>query len=378
MGALVKAIIRSSPARKLGFAGFALLCLTILLNGTGQLRAQEGAVVLLEPQTLALDQGQTSSVVVRIEDAANLYGVQLALSFDPEKIKVIDGDTAVPGVQIRAGDFLALDEGFIAANEANNQTGQLTYALSLLYPAEPVAGAGTLVEFEVEALQTGSSDLLLDSVILASPEGAQLPVRLSDIPANDGGIIVPSAAATEPAAASVPTTEDSLLTVTPAAGNTPAPPPTAQSAASPTRVVASPAAGDMQVPAATVTTALAAVNEPATGTAPGQTAAAETDPALVKPGRAAPAETVPAAEIAEAPLPLEKDNSIQSEEGPSPALTVIGRSPNLDENQAPPATAAPASNSQDSIERPYLAIGLTLLVVALIALWFLKRLLWQR
>ena len=46
--------------------------------------------------------------------------------------------------------------------------------------AEPASGTGTLVEFEVEALETGSSELLLGSVILASPEGAQLPVQLPD------------------------------------------------------------------------------------------------------------------------------------------------------------------------------------------------------
>ena len=64
-------------------------------------------------------------------------------------------------LQILAGDFLALDEGFVAANEANNETGQLSYALTLLAPAEPASGSGTLVEFEVEALETGSIDLLL-------------------------------------------------------------------------------------------------------------------------------------------------------------------------------------------------------------------------
>ena len=66
----------------------------------------------------------------------------------------------------------------MAANVANNDIGQLSYAQTLLFPAEPASGSGTLIEFEVEALETGSSDLLFDTVILASPEGGQLPVQL--------------------------------------------------------------------------------------------------------------------------------------------------------------------------------------------------------
>ena len=69
-----------------------------MLRSTGQLQAQETAVVLLEPQTLSLDQGQISSVVVRIEGAADVYGVQIELSFDAGKIKVLDVDEAKPGV----------------------------------------------------------------------------------------------------------------------------------------------------------------------------------------------------------------------------------------------------------------------------------------
>ena len=87
-------MLRLPTARPFAIVGFALLTLAIILPSKGQLQAQKTAVVLLEPQTLVLDNGQISSVFVRIEGAADVYGVQIELSFDAGKIKVLDMDEA--------------------------------------------------------------------------------------------------------------------------------------------------------------------------------------------------------------------------------------------------------------------------------------------
>ena len=375
MGAIAKAWIGLSTVRRFVFSGLSALCITIILYSTGQLQAQEPAVVLLEPRTLALDQGQISSVVVRIEGATDVYGVQLELSFDAGKIKVLDTDEADPGVQIMPGDFLVLEEGFVADNEANNESGQLTYAMALLSPAEPASGAGTLIEFEVEALETGSSDLLLGSVILASPEGILLPVEIVDDPPDDGGIIIPTAAATEPAQATVTTSADSALTATPTAENSQPPTSTAESTRAETQAAASPAVEDSPLPTATEDATAAAAGVIATSTVPLQTPAEEANPTIADPATTEPAKVDPATAIAAAPVEVEEEDAIQDEEMPSPTAVVIGQNRNVDDNQTQAATPAPTANSGGTFEGPVIAIGLILLIVALIAIWFLRRIL---
>ena len=362
-------------ARKFAFAGFALISLAIMLGSTGQLQAQETAVVLLEPQTLSLGKGQISSIVVRIEGAANVYGVQLELSFDAGKIKVLDTEEIEPGVQVLSGDFLALDEGFTAVNEANNETGELNYAVTLLDPAEPASGSGTLIEFEVEALETASSDLLLGLVILASPEGAQLPVQITYGPGDGGDIIVPTAAATEPLPATVTTTGDSADTATPTAENTAAPSAAVESTTAGTPTTAGPDVENTQMPTASETAAVITSGGAVTTAVPVQTPVEEPNPTTVDSGAAGETQADPAAEIAAVP-PVEGGDAVQVEEMPSPTLVVIGQNRNSDGLQARAATPVPPASSEGKdgiMEGPLIAIGLILLVVALIAIWFLRR-----
>lgn len=368
MGTLITILVRLLSQRKPSYYGFALLCLAILLTSKGQAQAQETAEVWLQPQTLSLNQGQKNSVVVRIESAANLYGVQIELFFDAAKIKILDANQAKAGIQIHHGDLLPFDEAFVAANEANNEIGTLTYALTLLAPAEPAAGSGTLIEFEVEALQDGDSELLLDTVILASPDGELLPWDLGDDQptATATSIIVPTALPTIVPTSTVTVKDEPILsTVTPttaspvvvASATTAVAASITAAAAPPT---ASPAAETTPPATAAAETGLAPTSELPTGTIPVQTAEAVPDPAAVE----------PAAEIAAVTQGPEEAGAVQVDERPSPALTVIGQNSSIDELQTP---AAPDATNEAEIAGSTLAISLLLALVVLIALLYWRR-----
>ncbi len=49
------------------------------------------------------------AVPIRITDVTGLYGFEVLLKFDPTVVQVADADPAKAGVQLLAGDFLALD-----------------------------------------------------------------------------------------------------------------------------------------------------------------------------------------------------------------------------------------------------------------------------
>ena len=392
MGTLVKAginlLTRSATAgcksrRTFILSGFASLLLTIILSGTGQLRAQETAVVLLELQSMAPGKGQTSSVVVRIEDAVNVYGVQIDLAFDASQIRVLDADENKPGVQILAGDFLTVDEGFEAANEVNNESGRLIYAYSRLAPAEPVSGSGTLLQFEVEALEPGSIDLLLGPVIIASPEGDELPVRVADTTEENGVPFVPAFTATVPGRATDfllrendGSAADAPASSTPTTEITRQPTTTAQATLVDTATVISLAA-ENSVPhseaQATVETPLSS-DELATSTLPAPPATNEPEPVATNTGTTEAAGTdAPAVEIAAVAPAAEQENALPAAEQATPTLIVIGQNVNPEKNRVQAAAPEAIANNEGTIESMYLAIGLTAISVALIAIWFLWR-----
>jgi hypothetical protein len=164
----------------------------LLLAWVSPSRAQNPAVVRLDPAELSLEPGQTTSVLILIEVAEDVFGLEVRLSFDPSVVRIADANANVPGIQLIPGNFLDPDESFVVADQADNESGELVYALTLLAPAEPASGDGVIVSFDVRALDVGTSQLSL-SVILASVNGLSLPVT-----AEGGRVVVGGDAPPEP------------------------------------------------------------------------------------------------------------------------------------------------------------------------------------
>ncbi len=151
-----------------------LLVITFFLPDTA--RSQSRILVAVEPADLDLNPGKTSMVSVRVEGASEFYGIEIRLRYDPKVIQIQDADPNQTGVQVSAGDLFEENQGFLVRNQTDNQQGELVYAFTLLAPAPPMTGSGTLIAFEVVGVADGNSDLELN-VILASPDGVALPLE---------------------------------------------------------------------------------------------------------------------------------------------------------------------------------------------------------
>jgi hypothetical protein len=373
MGALVKTRDLFPHGHKSILSGFASLLLSIILISTGQLRAQETAVVLLEPQPLTLNQGQTGRLFVRIEDASEIYGVQIDMTFDTNQVRVIDADETKPGLQVLSGDFLTQGDGFEAANEVNNETGLLLYAYSRLAPAEPVSGSGTLFEFEVEALQPGSIELQFDRLIVASPEGEEMPVQLGITEGNGGGaIFVPNFTATAPPVATADIATASPTSAAQTAVITPQPTATAALSAAGEAIPEILANENTLTPTETqASSALQTPANPPLSTIPTPLLENEPEQATISKTAESPIPTATAVEIAAPIAGSEEENGPAAAEEATRPLTVIGENQRLEETQAQPATPAPSAKSAGTIDSITLAAGLIALSAGLIAIWFL-------
>jgi hypothetical protein len=155
-----------------------LLSLTLLLSSPGQVvhattksMSQDlVTLVAIHPATAALDEGDTLTVEVWIEDVVDLYGADVQLQFDPSAFQVQDANASLPGVQITLRSDL-LQPGLVIHKEADNLAGTIWYANSQSHPALPVSGSGAIFEFELLALQSGVFALDISSCQLSTKDG---------------------------------------------------------------------------------------------------------------------------------------------------------------------------------------------------------------
>jgi len=110
---------------------------------------------------------------VRLEEAANYYGLDIRISFDPAVVQVPAGRvTPLWGV------FDAVSH-FPIKNQADNVSGTVWYAVTNMNPAPPFTGTGAVCAIAFAAQAPGQADLQFTYAKGASRDGEALfPQRL--------------------------------------------------------------------------------------------------------------------------------------------------------------------------------------------------------
>lgn len=144
--------------------------------GATPIMAQDNSAVLrLDPQTLEVGMGQVERVNVFIENAQELYGIELRAQFDPSVIEIVDADLHKEGVQMSPGDFIKPD--YVVRNEADNAGGTLLYVATQVNPTPPASGSGLVLSIEVRSKsQDSSSPFTIIFVQAADKRGNKLPI----------------------------------------------------------------------------------------------------------------------------------------------------------------------------------------------------------
>lgn len=153
-------------------------------------RAQAPApvVVRVAPASVQVVAGQTVDVAVEVVDVQDLYGADVALSFDPAVVEVVDADPTLDGIQVGHGLFL--DPGFVLFNLADNQVGALRMAITQMNPSLPKSGTGALVVVTLRGKLAGASTpLTLIRAQLARRDG----IDIQSVPMSGQVAVVPEA-----------------------------------------------------------------------------------------------------------------------------------------------------------------------------------------
>jgi hypothetical protein len=161
--------------------------------------------LVISPPDHELVVGSVVTVEVRVENVSNLYGADVQLQFNPSVVEVVDANPN-PGIQIYPGPFPdVVSQGFVAANSADNGTGDVRYAGTLLRPATPVSGSGVLARIVFRGLAAGVSPIHFANAALSDPDGfsinagtadGMLHVRQPDTPTPTGTSVTATPTAT--------------------------------------------------------------------------------------------------------------------------------------------------------------------------------------
>ncbi|NLG98308.1 MAG: hypothetical protein GX491_13190 [Chloroflexi bacterium] len=205
-------------------------------------------------------------VPIRVQNAQNLFAIDIEITFDPQVLSIEDADPNAAGVQVGMGQFL--DPGLLLSNTVDNEAGVIRFAMSQVNPSEPKSGDGILLVLYVKGRGEGTSELRVTRLQAADNQGQELNVNKAE-----ARVTVQSGAG-ETAATSIPVVNPTraiqLPTPLPQPTNTPLPGPTATLVRLPTTAPSStatavienlPAATDTQQAAAATATAPAAVSE---------------------------------------------------------------------------------------------------------------------
>ena len=200
--------------------------------------------------------GATVQVPVSIRGVADLYGVDVTLTFDPARVQVQDADAAMEGVQAGLGNFL--DPGLLLFNIVDNQAGTVRFTMAQYNPSEAKSGSGILLVITFSGVTPGESPLTISALSLSNREGEEIPSQ-----GVNGSLVVNAGAPTQAATFPVvlqPTGLVVLKTFTPTPTYTSVPTATPQPTGTP--VLSAPASSGQELTAQSETSPITATSTP--------------------------------------------------------------------------------------------------------------------
>jgi hypothetical protein len=120
----------------------------------------------------------------QVSGVRKMYGVDITLTFDPKVIRVIDTQPMRPGVQVMPGSLFEGRPYLVADNrvtvDEKTGIGTITFAATLLAPAQAISGSGAVVTILFEPLVAPAnprSAFAIQDAHIADRQGHPLTVK---------------------------------------------------------------------------------------------------------------------------------------------------------------------------------------------------------
>lgn len=141
---------------------------------------EPSTVVALMPETLRVPgRGVPASLDIAVADVSRLFGYHVMVKYDRAMLRVRDANPrpSAPGVQVRVGDFLDVENLLVAENRVDEEEGLVFLMVTQTYPATGRTGSGVLGTIDFDVLAEGTSRVKFEVVELyddAWPEAVRI------------------------------------------------------------------------------------------------------------------------------------------------------------------------------------------------------------
>ncbi|MEM7032276.1 MAG: cohesin domain-containing protein [Chloroflexota bacterium] len=150
------------------------LCILIYLIAPSAVLGEELPYLYLQADSDTVSVGHLLTVTLQVENSPQVYGLESHLIFDADLLEV---------VELKHGTFLSSTpetSTFVLQNRFDNKQGRIDYTLSLLNPAPPVKGNGTLMEIIFRAKADGKPMITIDEALLGAQNGTEITPMVRD------------------------------------------------------------------------------------------------------------------------------------------------------------------------------------------------------
>jgi hypothetical protein len=196
------------PIKKVSInIAFLVISLLAAFSMSSLALAQGGARLYLQ-QVEAANGILTVDVVA--ENVTDLYGLEVHLKYDPAVLAAQDAKADQDGIQIEAGNFLPVNQGFVVANQTKEAEGEITFAMTLLNPAPAVSGGGPVARVSFKVLQDVPATINIEKATLVSVNLQSIPVETVPLTVGDKSAVEAGSPANSSAAPAVVVEKDSF------------------------------------------------------------------------------------------------------------------------------------------------------------------------
>ena len=145
-----------------------------------RVQAVDGARIYL--QTKPLQDEKLLVVDVQVADVVDLYSAAVQLRYDPSRLEVQDAISHLEGIQNAPGMLFPTEGRFVITNQVDVQAGTIDFAVTMVNPAPPVSGSGTLVTVVFKITGSGPTSVDITKAELVSSGYAQIPATAENLP----------------------------------------------------------------------------------------------------------------------------------------------------------------------------------------------------
>jgi len=148
---------------------------------SGEAMAGAGASVTIDPSQMTVYKGESFTVNVQVSNVTDLRGWEFQLYWNSTVLNCTNAVIQTPSVWVNK----TLENGPGLENSYNATHGRFWDSLAAKYPASSFNGSMTLASLTFQALQTGTTSLLLQDVKLG--DSASQPISFTQ---SDGSVTV--------------------------------------------------------------------------------------------------------------------------------------------------------------------------------------------